>query len=85
MPKPTNSWLCACCAPMFRSSTTPGGNDGIFGTVGNGATNSGTDTDFFAVAGRQRVSNGLDDLTVISEPPRGLAVKVRDFRSQRSA
>ena len=37
------------------------------------------------VAGRERVSNGLDDLTVISEPRCGLAVEVRNFLRQRSA
>ncbi|HJX21688.1 MAG TPA: hypothetical protein VJ454_11905 [Steroidobacteraceae bacterium] len=37
------------------------------------------------VAGRERVSNGRDDLTVISEPRCRLAVEVRNFLSQRSA
>src|SRR5205807_9358234 len=37
------------------------------------------------VAGRKRVSNGLDELTVIGEPRRGLAVQVRHFLSQGSA
>src|SRR5260370_42484087 len=37
------------------------------------------------VTGGERVSNGVDHLTVISEPRCSLAVEVRNFPSQRSA
>src|SRR5713101_4577478 len=37
------------------------------------------------IAGRERVSNGRDDLTVITEPRCGLAVEVRNFLTERSA
>jgi hypothetical protein len=64
---PSGNVVCA-------ASTTPGGNDGIFGTVGNGATNSGTGPD-----GIYGEASAVDTITVTAGQSISLTCNVGNY------